>query len=114
MAATDGGASLSATPGDLSATPGRQAWPGALSRHIKGVWRLTPPAPGSSVVPETLQICFRNRGDGSVACVAELAVMASGQRLESVDLECVSRAHDPPCARNEAEACTLVLKQSRV
>ena len=78
MAATDGGASSSATP----------AWPGTVSRRLNGVWRLqTPPARGSSVAPETLQICFRNRGDGSVARVAELAVMASGQRLESVDLE---------------------------
>ena len=98
MAATDGGGSLSVMP----------AWPGALSRHIKGVWRVTPPARGSSVVPETLQICFRNRGDESITRMAELAVMANGQRLESVDLKCVSRAHDPPYARDEASACTLV------
>ena len=78
MAATDGGASSSATP----------AWPGTVSRRLNGVWRLqTPPASGSSVVPETLQICFRNVGEGSGARTTELAVLASGQRLESVDLE---------------------------
>jgi len=89
MAATDDGASSSATP----------AWPGTVSRRLNGVWRLqTPPARGSSVAPETLQICFRNRGDGSVARVAELAVMASGQRLESVELECVPSSR-PPDAR---------------
>ena len=78
MAATDDGASSSATP----------AWPGTVSRRLNGVWRLhTPPASGSSVVPPTLQICFRSVGEGSGARTTELAVLASGQRLESVDLE---------------------------
>ena len=102
MAATDGGASSSATP----------AWPGTVSRRLNGVWRLqTPPARGSSVAPETLQICFRNRGDGSVARVAELAVMASGQRLESVELECVSRAHEPPTRARRGVGVFSRLKQ---
>jgi hypothetical protein len=81
MAETDGLVSFSATP----------EWPGTVSRRINGVWRRTPPEQRKTVVYESLQICFRNQGDGSEKRTMELAVMANGHRLESVELECASR-----------------------